>query len=927
MDDLGGFFILEYMKYYCKWSLVVGLLLSGVQDGWGLICATGPAAGRVQQDGARQGQVQALVIYARFRNEGDGRSEALAFTRRFFDPEEPGSLTHFYQEMSRGQFSLTGTVLPRWYTSDQPASAYVATERGEGGRFGTFSREILQAVDAEVDLGLYDNDGPDGAPNSGDDDGEVDFIFLNTLTAPEGFIIGKATGVARLGLDLAYTSNDRAINGGVIQVRSDDDSGGTGGVLQRGHTFELAVGHMAHEYGHVLGLPDLFDASFAQSHYGELEPAEDSAGIGYWGLMGWGTLGWNEVDGPNPFCSWSLEQLGWIGVENDLLVVVEENLEDVVFEDVNAGGKVYKLPVQGQNRYFLVEHRRSGTSYYERNLPASGLLIWQIDKTPGAFNSSETRKLVDLVCADGLFRDAGYPEGRVADPDFGRDNLDFWAHDENYRTTHSGNQGDATDVFDGVVATDFWAASNPAAPSGIRVGDIRRRGDDMVADLYLEDLHRAGLIQPDEVWEDSIWIVGDVVVRADTRLIIKPGTRVMVGEDLRRLGRDPERCEVVIQGDLITASSSRDSVLFTSAAAEPRPGAWYGIVAGATGRLTIRNTIVEYARNGLSGSNMLNPQILNGVTIRQASRHGIHFDRLQGQVTLTRLEASAAGSTGVKVIGQGTLEVQEGRFAGNGHSGLERVGGRLECALSEFVDNGLEQDEGANLKLGVGVSGRVSQNRFEGGVGIRCRDSRDVLIEENRLVDHRIGLISASSRPWIQGNEFIGNELALQISGFVVPTFLALNIIEGTDRLLDNQASIEVVARNNWWGQVDENWIEERISGEVIWRPFLNFDPRVPVGFTLSQNFPNPFNGTTVIDYTVGIEVPIVAGEVDMVLEVRSIIGGLVRRLVRQPAAPGFYSVVWDGRNDAGEPVASGVYYYQLKVGPITLYKRLLLLK
>ena len=107
----------------------------------------------------------------------------------------------------------------------------------------------------------------------------------------------------------------------------------------------------------------------------------------------------------------------------------------------------------------------------------------------------------------------------------------------------------------------------------------------------------------------------------------------------------------------------------------------------------------------------------------------------------------------------------------------------------------------------------------------------------------------------------------------------------------------------------------------------LFFDPRQPVGFSLRQNFPNPFNGSTRIDYTIGIEVPIVAGETDMVLEVRSFTGGLVRRLVQQAAAPGFYSAIWDGRSERGEPAASGVYYYQLRIGPIVRYKRLVLIK
>ncbi len=55
--------------------------------------------------------------------------------------------------------------------------------------------------------------------------------------------------------------------------------------------------------------------------------------------------------------------------------------------------------------------------------------------------------------------------------------------------------------------------------------------------------------------------------------------------------------------------------------------------------------------------------------------------------------------------------------------------------------------------------------------------------------------------------------------------------------------------------------------------------------------------------------------------------GLLVRRLVDELASPGFYSVSWDGRNDAGQVVASGVYYYELDIGPITQYRKLLFLK
>ena len=188
-------------------------------------------------------------------------------------------------------------------------------------------------------------------------------------------------------------------------------------------------------------------------------------------------------------------------------------------------------------------------------------------------------------------------------------------------------------------------------------------------------------------------------------------------------------------------------------------------------------------------------------------------------------------------------------------------------------------------------------------------------------------MISISARPRITANQFNRNELAMQIEGIMVPARLDLNVFQNSERLLESNASRVLTATNNWWGQADGSWIEARISGDVNWRPFLNFDPRVPVDFALKQNYPNPFNGTTLIDYQIGINDPIVAGRTQVMVEIRTITGGLVRRLVDELAAPGYYTTQWDGRNQHGGRVASGIYYCQLQVGPIAQLNKLLFLK
>ena len=180
-----------------------------------------------------------------------------------------------------------------------------------------------------------------------------------------------------------------------------------------------------------------------------------------------------------------------IGPYNSNLVDIYGIHKGLRMKDVgHPDGKTYRLWVD-QHEYFLLEFRsNSGLCYYDRNIPESGMLIWHIDRTNS--NSTELYKLSDLECADGRFRDKGYPAGNIPDPVKGGDNLDFWAHDSSYTLKYNGNQGDATDVYDGVNFTIFGSMTNPNSysnnndkPTGIEIFNIRREGDEMVFDCFI----------------------------------------------------------------------------------------------------------------------------------------------------------------------------------------------------------------------------------------------------------------------------------------------------------------------------------------------------------------------------------------------------------------------------------------------------------
>jgi M6 family metalloprotease-like protein len=879
------------------------------------------------------GRIRALALFGRFADQEEEGPPA--FARQLFDPRQPGSLTHFYAEMSQGQFALEGEAIARWYASRQEAAAYVARPGQVGlyGRIGDFAREILEAADADLDLGLYDDDGPDGTPNSGDDDGYVDFVFLDVLAVPRGFIVGPATGIALLGLGSDFVTQDRAASGGYIRVRRDESPLGIGGVLGQGRSFGEAAASMAHEFGHALGLPDLFDKDFLRREAQDPEPELDSAGLGYWCLMAHGTRGWDERGGPNPFCAWALEELGWIGRDNGSLVVVEGELRGAGFEEVRRRGRVYKLPLRNPNEsfrseeYLLVEYRQPGNSFYERHLPGSGLLVWHV--RPETDNDDEERKLVDLVCADGRYADAGYPAGRIPAPGTGGDNLDFWAHDPEYTRAHQGNLGDATDLFDGVRYTEFSAETNPAAPLGVSISRIRRQGEGMAADLRVDDRRWAGTIRGEVVWQDTVELVGDLVVPERALLRVLPGTLVLVSpapSAFLAAGPARERVELVVQGGLRAGSSTGPPVRFTSAAAQPQPGDWQGILAEEAGVVYLENAQIEYARQGISGRGLRVPQTLVEVAVRHASQYGLWFSEHHLPLRLTRVRVEGAGLAGARVEGGGSVVVEESRFAFNGTGGYEQRGGTLDCRVSRFEANGLEV--GTNLVLDGLAQGAVIGNHLAEGVGIYCDQVGQLRVEQNHLEGNRIGLISADSAPQIVRNEFVGSGIAVQITGGRVPARMALNALREVEVLLANQAATAVAAADNWWGEDDEAGIAARMQGRVEWRPFLRRDPQsLPAAFTLAQNFPNPFNGSTQIRLAVGVDEALRARGRNMELAVRNSAGQRVRLLLRQPSSPGEYVLVWDGRDDLGRPAASGVYHYQVEIGDLHLARRMLLVR
>jgi hypothetical protein len=110
-------------------------------------------------------------------------------------------------------------------------------------------------------------------------------------------------------------------------------------------------------------------------------------------------------------------------------------------------------------------------------------------------------------------------------------------------------------------------------------------------------------------------------------------------------------------------------------------------------------------------------------------------------------------------------------------------------------------------------------------------------------------------------------------------------------------------------GVVSWGWLLDNLQIQPNATAVAEENPSLPTAFNLAQNYPNPFNPSTTIKY----DLP---KHAEVKLVVYNAFGQKVRTLVdnaRQES--GYHQIVWNGTNDAGQPVASGVYFYKLIAG------------
>ena len=342
------------------------------------------------------GDLRMAVVMTLFADSPEPPFATTVIERQLFGQNPLGNLTQFFSEISRGQVNLTGTVLP-WVRTGITRAQATGTSNGLGNdaQMGAYLRDAVSRLDPTVDFGQYDNDGPDGVPNSADDDGYVDvtvFQFSEISGSCGGPGVWPHRSAIRGWTGQAYATNDLRPNGDPVLV---DDYIIQSAVDCEGEPQNIAT--IAHETGHAFGLPDFYDAT------GGILPQQRRWVLGCWTLMAAGAWGcgdgatFGKVETPSHMGAYEKLALGWV----QRTITEPGWRREYLLDPVRSSGRVLQVPLRGTEEFLLLEYRpREG---FDVALPAPGVVVYHVEPALPLRPCATCARIyrVGLVEADG----------------------------------------------------------------------------------------------------------------------------------------------------------------------------------------------------------------------------------------------------------------------------------------------------------------------------------------------------------------------------------------------------------------------------------------------------------------------------------------------------------------------------------------------
>ncbi len=679
------------------------------------------------------------------------------------------------------------------------------------------------------------------------------------------------------------------------------------------------MGVFAHEYGHALGLPDLYDTNY--------EP-DGSSGLGSWGMMAGGSWNGNLRGGDTPshFSAYCKLALGFVQavnlVFNDPQDPSPKSILQAEIPQVESEPVIYRLVNDDYwGEYWLVENRQKVG--FDASLPGHGLCIYHID-TYESGNDVPGNYRVALEQADGL------------------DALAFGG---------SGSSGDAGDPYPG--STNSRNFNNITTPNSkthldvtteIGVWNISDSDSLMYADLEAGYTHPWPVFYPDNPIQFT-----DPAPGGDGDGLMEPGEtiefRCRLTNTMARSFDPWVSMTVDYEGIVFTRQYTKlDQTAFnpTKDYYENEYPILFTVPEGIdpvnvtfTLKLTSDNTCCGTSEFDYESTWDL-PRVLGQPKVLIVDDDGgEEFDQTYRQYVN---ELNMAYGIWDKSVTSPTGADLSGYEIVLWISGLPSTAGSITAAdataMTQYLDNhgnlaiisasAAQQLNSVNPGFmtnylhasyaGAGAFG-LDVEGFEGsalGDGLRFKYDGSLGFGGSHQTLTAEG--DAEEALWAS---FFGSQNGIIGVSYSGPDYKAITLTAPLE-FFDNSGGLyntgkELLARVIYFFDGVTTDVED------------DFSDALPTSFALNQNYPNPFNPTTTISYTVDGNGS--GGDLPIRLDIFNVLGQNIETLVDQNQLPGLYSVEWDGRDSSGGKVASGVYLYRLTQGDKSETKKMLLLK
>ncbi|MEE9442417.1 MAG: M6 family metalloprotease domain-containing protein [candidate division Zixibacteria bacterium] len=773
-----------------------------------------------------------------------------------------GSMKEFYYENSYGNYVIEGDVFG-WYSAPYGHDLFTDPFNAP-----TLVAMAVNAADNDVDFSKYDND----------NDGYVDGVI----------VVHAGTGAEESGdpTDIhshSFNIGQSILVDGVRVYRytiQPEESYITSSIIQ--------IGVFCHEWGHILGLPDLYDT----------DADAENEGVGRWSIMGSGNYN-NQSKSPAHLCAWSKYQLGWL---EPIRVTVNELNVDIPAIEFNPVAYLLSRNGGGSSEYFLIENRQK--LGFDIGLMGDGIIIYHVDESR-TNNRNDWHPLIFIEQADGKY-----------DLQYGR------------------NRGDANDPWPYLDKYDFHDKTEPSSKyysgisSQVALWNISESDSVMSADIDVT-FSRPLLTVMSVMYSDLAY--------GNQNDVIEAGETIQLLLALQNDWGDAEN---------VVATLNIDDPLITI----EEGTAEYGLIATGTSAVSafpfeftvpseyasrIDSFYFDVSANGGSytisfadETNVGKPQILivdaddqNPDSLEKVITQPLYNNRKPVRIwdrTDQGLPLPATTSNYPIMIWQ----------------------------TGDYRDDLLTTEDIATMKVYMSNGG----NLFLTGEGLAKQlSTQDPDFLNNYLraeyVDMQYGLIPAlnptdgpisSGLKWM----FLNFQLAFD---HITPTAEGVAEWEyvttpgeygGVSYSGDNYKSVffafKMEGIRNTDPQFTPSWeIVDRIMEFFGAIPTDVENPgemavNLPQRFKLYQNYPNPFNPVTTINYLITGS----GARLDHTsIDIFNILGQHILTLVNRYEIPGEYQVTWDGHGKNGLPVASGIYYYRLTRGAHSEMKKMVFLK